>query len=367
MIVFPMEVRMILAFITALVVAWIMIPPIVKISRLKKLVALPNGRTSHDGAIPTLGGVAIFASVVIGSGLFMPDNYPGEFQFLVPAMVILFFIGLQDDVAGLQPRIKLAGQIISSLIAIIAADIRMTTLHGLFGINEISYIASILISLVIFIGVINAFNLVDGIDGLASGLGIVISIVFGVWLAMLGRTHYAIFSFALAGSLIAFYRFNVFSSKNKLFMGDTGSMLIGFMFAVMVVKVLCCQVDPDSFLHMKAFPVVAISLMILPVSDTLRVMTLRIVRGKSPFYADRTHCHHDLLNLGFSHRHASNIMVAGNLLLFFVALLLKNLPSFVLGVMMLGIGILACSLPKFWSRVILKQPAKVDVHLTLAE
>ena len=360
--VFPIDLQMLLGLLTALLVAWIIIPPVIGISRVKGLVAVPNGRTSHEGSVPTLGGVAIFASVVIGSGLFMSDTYPGEFQFLMPAMIVLFFIGLQDDMVGIDARKKLVGQIIAALIVILFGDLRMTTLHGILGFYEINYATSLIISLVIFVGLINAFNLVDGIDGLASGLGIVISIVFGIWLSMLGKEHYAVMAFALAGSLIAFYRFNVFSKTNKLFMGDTGSMLIGFIFAVLVIKLLCCTVEADSILHMKAFPVVAISLMIIPVSDTIRVMTFRMIRGRFPFSADRTHCHHDLLRLGFSHFMASNIMVAANLGLFLLALMLKNLPAFMLGIIMLAAGILVCSVPKIWLVLVLKQPEEPVVH-----
>jgi len=367
MVVFPIDFRMVLSLISAIVVSCLLIPPVVRISKDKHLVAMPNGRTSHDGAIPTLGGVVIYASIIIGAGLFMPNNLPGEFQYLIPALMILFFFGMQDDIAGIDPRKKLGGQIIASLILIIAANIRITTLHGLFGINEVPYAISVAISLIVFIGLINAFNLIDGIDGLASGLGIVISIVFGIWLAMLGAEHYAIWSFALAGSLLAFYRYNVFSKKHKLFMGDTGSMLIGFIFAIMAVKVLCCPVANDSYLYMKAFPAVVMSLMIIPISDTLRVMALRVTKGRSPFFADRTHCHHDLLRLGFSHWQASNIIVAANLGLFLMALALKNLPIFLLGIMILGAGIFACSVPGIWLKFVLKQPEEPIAHFTLSE
>ncbi len=360
--VFPIDFQMLLGLLTALLVSWVLIPPVIGISRVKGLVAVPNGRTSHEGSVPTIGGVAIFASVVIGSGLFMPDTYPGEFRFLMPALVILFFIGLQDDMVGIDARKKLAGQVIASLIVIIFGGLRMTTLHGLFGLYEINYATSAIISLVIFVGLINAFNLMDGIDGLTSGLGIVISIVFGIWLSMLGKEHYAVIAFALAGSLIAFYRFNVFSKKNKLFMGDTGSMIIGFIFAVLVIKLLCCTVEADSILHMKAFPVVAISLMIIPVSDTIRVMAFRMIRGRFPFSADRTHCHHDLLRLGFTHFMASNIIVATNLGLFLLALILKDLSPFVLGIIMLAAGILMCSMPKIWLVLVLKRPEETVVH-----
>ncbi|MFA6126220.1 MAG: MraY family glycosyltransferase [Bacteroidales bacterium] len=367
MTVFPIDYQMILSLATAIIVSCILIPPVVKLSKEKHLVALPNGRTSHEGAIPTLGGIAIYASITIGAGLFMPRNLPSEFQYLMPALIILFFFGMQDDIGGIDPKKKLGGQIVSSLILIIAANVRMTTLHGLFGIYEIDFVPSVLMSLVIFIGLINAFNLIDGIDGLASGLGIVIALVFGIWLALLGAKHYAVLSFALAGSLIAFYRFNVFSKKFKLFMGDTGSMLIGFMFATLAIKVLCCPISPESELYMKAFPAVVMSLVIIPVSDTLRVMAIRMMKGRFPFFADRTHCHHDLLRLGLSHWQASTAIVTANIGLFMIALVLKDLPIFLVGVLMLSAGILLCNVPRMWLKYVLKRPDEIITHLHLSE
>jgi UDP-GlcNAc:undecaprenyl-phosphate/decaprenyl-phosphate GlcNAc-1-phosphate transferase len=354
--------QMLLGLIAALGVSYFMIPPVVKICRAKNMVAMPNGRTSHNGAVPTVGGVAIFASTMIGTSLFMPKQLPSEMQFLVPAVIILFFIGLQDDMVGIKAWKKLIGQIIVSLIVIVAADVRMTTLHGLFGIFEINIVISYLISLVLFIGIINAFNLIDGIDGLASGLGIAIALVFGIWLSMLGKPHFAVLAWSLAGGLMAFYYFNVFSKKYKLFMGDTGSMLIGFIFATLVVKILCCTVEPGSFMYMKAFPVVAISLMILPIADTLRVMSMRILRGHSPFYADRTHCHHDLLRFGYNHLIASSLMVAANLTLFFIAYALKDLPAFMLGMIMLGAGVFICDVPRLVLKYILKRVEEPSAH-----
>ena len=357
------DLRLLLSFFTALAISVAVIPPVVRVSRTKGLVAMPNGRTSHDGAIPTIGGVAIFASVLLSAGCWLPGLYASEFQFITPAMVIIFFFGLKDDIVGINPRKKLVGQIIASLIVIMAADVRLTSLHGLLGFHDIAYVPSVLLTLLIFLAIINSFNLIDGIDGLASGLGIVISLVFGFWLTRLGKPHYAVFAYALAGSLVAFYRFNVYSKKFKLFMGDTGSMLIGFLFAILVLEIICCQVPAGSSLYMKAFPVVAISLMVIPIADTLRVMSLRIIRGKFPFSADRTHCHHDLLRLGFTHRHASTIMVGANLGLFLIALSLKNMPPFALGILMLAIGVIVCQVPAIWLRFVPGKSEQAEVVL----
>jgi len=282
-------------------------------------------------------------------------------------MVILFFFGIVDDLVGINPYKKLGGQVLASLIAIVVANVRMTTLHGLFGVGELPYLVSILISLFVFLAVINAFNLIDGIDGLASGLGIGISVVFGVWLAMLGRPAFAVLSFALTGSLIVFYWFNVFSKKNKVFMGDTGSMFIGFIFASLGIKIMCCPVTPTIDMSVNTIPVVVMSLMIIPISDTLRVIMLRILRGQFPFHADRSHCHHDLLRLGFSHRRASTILVMANMIVFFMALSIKTIHVFLLGVLVLSAGIFICSVPRLWLKLVLKQPEELDLHEDLHE
>ncbi|MDD4646089.1 MAG: MraY family glycosyltransferase [Bacteroidales bacterium] len=367
MIVFPANMEMVLCMIASLVVTGIMVPPIVRVCKAKGMVAIPNGRTSHQGAVPTLGGVSIFASILFASSLFMPEDSAGESHYLQPAMVILFFFGMLDDLVGINPYKKLGGQILASLIAIVAANVRMTTLHGLFGVSELPYLVSVLISLFIFLAVINAFNLIDGIDGLASGLGIGISVVFGVWLTMLGRPAFAVLSFALTGSLIVFYGFNVFGKKNKIFMGDTGSMFIGFIFATLGIKIMCCPVSPTIDMSISTIPVVVMSLMIIPIADTLRVIILRILRGQFPFHADRSHCHHDLLRLGFSHRRASTILVIANMVVFFMAISIKTIPVCLLGVLVLSAGIFICSVPRLWLKFVLKRPEEADCHQDLHE
>lgn len=353
---------MILAFLAALMVSYIAIPPIVRVSKAKRLGALPNGRTSHVGVIPTLGGVAIFAAVTIGGSLFLKQDFPRELQYVLPAMVILFFFGMKDDLVGLSPTKKMAGQMIASLFIILAADVRIVSLHGLFGFNEIPYGISVVLSFVVFVALINAFNLVDGIDGLASGLGIFVSVVLGVWLFSLDRPDYATFAFATAGSLLPFYFFNVFSKENKLFMGDTGSQLLGLLFSTFAVKILWCPIAPDSSLFLKAMPAVVMAVMIIPIADTIRVMTLRIANGRSPFYADRNHFHHGLLALGMTHWQASTTVILTNFSLFVVAWLLRNTSVLMLGILIMSLGIIACSVPTLLLRYQIIDRKKVPGH-----
>lgn len=358
----PINQSMVLAFLTALVVSYVAIPPIVKVSKAKRLGAAENGRTSHIGIIPTLGGIAIFAAVTIGGSLFLQQDYPREFQYILPATVLLFFFGIKDDLMGLKPMKKLTGQTLASLFIIIAADVRITNFNGLLGFNEIPYGISLVVTFVIFIGLINAFNLIDGIDGLASGLGIFVSLVLGIWLFKLGQANYSIFAFATAGGLIPFYFFNVFSKDKKLFMGDTGSQLLGLLFATFAVKILWCPVDPANPNYVPGLPVVVMAVMIIPIADTMRVMFLRILRGKSPFSADRNHFHHGLLTLGHNHWRASTTVILVNVALFSLAWILRQMPVLLLGFIILGLGIIICEIPYLLLRYKIVDRKKVPGH-----
>lgn len=362
--VLPIEYRLVLGLITGFLVSLIMIPPIVKVSHAKKLGAVPNGRTSHQGQIPALGGIAIFGAVVLGTALFMENIAFSEYRYIFSALVIVFFIGLKDDLVSLSWKKKLVIEIFAALLVIVLADVRISTFHGMIGIGALPYWFSILFSVFVFIALINCFNLLDGIDGLASGMGIFISMTFGIWLFQLGSYNYAILAFSLAGGLFAFYGFNVFGKKYKLFMGDTGSLLLGFLFSVLSIKILCCEVAPSHPLYMKAFPAVVMSVMILPIIDTLRVFTVRIIHGKSPFEADRTHLHHVFLRLGFSHFHASSIIIGMNAVLFILTFSIKDLNAFLVAGILFSSALVVNLVPCFLLRYFKSEKAKSPMELT---
>jgi UDP-N-acetylmuramyl pentapeptide phosphotransferase/UDP-N-acetylglucosamine-1-phosphate transferase len=354
---------MVLGFITGLLVALVAIPPIVRVSIAKKLVAVPNGRTSHNGHIPALGGVAIFASVILGTTLFITNDNNAEFRYIIAGLVIIFFTGLKDDLVNLGWLKKLASEIIAALLVVVLADVRITTFHGMIGIDTLSYGVSVAFSLFVFIALINCFNLLDGIDGLASGMGIFISFIFGLWLNWLGYDNFAVLSFSLAGALACFYAFNVFGRKYKLFMGDSGSLLLGFLFAVLAIKILCCEMAPGDPHYMKAFPSVVMGVMILPIMDTLRVFTVRILSGKSPFHADRTHLHHIFLELGFNHFQASTILILMNAVLFGITVLIRNWNGFVVAAILFSLALFASLVPQYFAqRKSGKQETKILQH-----
>jgi len=290
-------------------------------------MANPNGRTSHYNPTPNLGGVAIFAGVIISSVVFTGITTAHELKYIIAAMLIIFFVGLKDDLHPMIAYKKFIGQTIAVLFILVPGDFHLNSLHDLFGIDGLSYIVSLLITYILFLALINSFNLIDGIDGLSSGIGILTSIFFGIVFLMGNHMAYAVMSFILASSLIAFFYYNVFSKKNKIFLGDTGAMLIGLILAIFAVRFLNFESDSTFLSKSQAAPAVLLCVLIVPLFDTARVFILRILRGKSPFEADRTHIHHRLLDLSGTHLKASTIILLVNMIFIAIALILRNINT----------------------------------------
>ncbi|MFA5815628.1 MAG: MraY family glycosyltransferase [Bacteroidales bacterium] len=322
--------------------SFIAIPVIVRISKAKGLMDKPNDRTSHNGSIPCLGGVAIFAGVILGSTLLMPpDHVDDPLRYIIAATFILFFIGQKDDIIGISWTKKLIAEILSSLILIVLGNLRFTTLFGLGGIHEIPMWASFVITLVVFVGIINAFNLIDGIDGLASGTGIMTSFFMGSWMYGIGEHGMAVLAWSLTGSLVPFFYFNVFGKKNKLFMGDTGSLVIGLLTALFAVVICGKELPVNHPLYMKAAPSVVIAILIYPLFDLVRVVILRLINGRSPFVADRNHIHHLFLAAGFSHRRSAFYILILNAMAITWALVFRNSSILFLGLTLLAASIIS--------------------------
>ena len=284
------------------------IPVIIKISRLKNLMADPGERSSHVTKTPTLGGVAIFASTLIS--YFLWEN-PDEGQIIhlsISAIVILFFLGVKDDILVLSPKKKMFVQVAVSGIVVILADLRIENLFGIFGVNEIPYILSLPLTVFIFIALINAINLIDGIDGLAGGIGMIAGGMFGLWFYLNGHFALACLASSMAGSLAGFLRFN-YSKTSKIFMGDTGSLIVGFLLTMFALKFIQLNIEyrfnPNASF---SAPILAIVVLIVPIFDTLRVFIVRLKDKKSPFIGDRNHLHHLLIDSGLSHFQTSVIL-----------------------------------------------------------
>ena len=319
-----------ISILFSFLVTAVAIPSIVRVSIVRNLMANPNGRTSHFNPTPNLGGVAIFAGVIVSSVVFTGITTAHELKYIIAAMLIIFFVGLKDDLVPLVAYKKFLGQSIAILFILVPGDFHLSSLHGLFGIEELSYPLSLIVTYILFLALINSFNLIDGIDGLASGVGILTSLFFGVVFLLDNHLAYAVMSFILASSLIAFFYFNVFSVKNKIFLGDTGAMLIGLLLAIFAVRFLNFENDTLFLSQSQSGMAVILCVLIVPIFDTARVFILRILRGQSPFEADRTHIHHRLLELSGTHIKATSIILSVNVIFIAMALLLRNINTLVL-------------------------------------
>lgn len=276
------------------------------------LLDVPDERSSHKISTPFLGGIAIFGGTFLSVILWLPFSNLVELKYILGAYLIIFMLGARDDVEPLTPFVKMMGQLLVSCILVFGAGIRLTSFYGMFGIWEITYMASIVITLFTIIVIINAVNLIDGIDALCSSFGLLAMSTFGIWFYLTGNVEYAILAAALAGALVAFLRFNY--PPAKIFMGDTGSLFIGLTCAIMAIHFIEANGSTqNSDMQFASAPAIAMAILILPLSDLLRVFLLRIIEGSSPFSPDRKHIHHILNDLGFSHAKTTLILILWNL------------------------------------------------------
>ena len=303
------------------------IPALIRVSFAKHLYDTPNERKVSKLVVPTLGGVSIFIGFII-STIIASDGYNfGELKYLIAAVIIMFFIGLKDDLMDISARKKLFAQLATALILIILGDFRFTNLHGAFGLHEISYASSFFLTMFAMIALINAINLIDGIDGLASGVGIVISSVFGTWFLLTGHYEYGITSFSLTGTLVAFFLFNVFGKRNKIFMGDTGSLILGVIIVILAIKFNEFSINQAGPYAILSAPVISVAILIVPIIDTLRVFFIRLSEKRSPFSPDMNHIHHKMLKLGKSHLSATLTIVFFNIVFIGFAISLSRIVS----------------------------------------
>lgn len=327
-----------MGFLMAFGLTWFIIPSVVNISRLKNLTDTPNGRTSHFKATPTLGGIAVFVALVLSTVIFAGTYFKFELKYIISGLIVVFFIGIKDDILIIDPYKKMAGQIFAVILIAVFAGIRITSLYGLFHIGQLPYVASILLTVFVFIVIVNGFNLIDGIDGLASGIGILTSSVFGIWFWINGHMACTILSFSFVGTLAAFFYFNVFSKKNKIFLGDTGSMIIGFVMGVLACRFLQLEFVSQEVAKIPSAPTVVCGVLIVPLFDSLRVFILRVKQGKSPFKADRQHIHHRLLQMGCTHLQATLILVSVNLFFIVLSFFLRGIGIIWLMAVILGLA-----------------------------
>lgn len=307
------------------VIGLISMPLVVEIARKKHFVVRPNKRTCHSGEIPNIGGVNICFSFLLTFMLFELNSLQ-ESQYLLIGVFVIVIVGLVDDILVLSPLSKLIGEIFAGVVLIGFADIRISHLHGLFGVTEMGILTSYGISFFLLLAIINALNLIDGVDGLASGLGILYCASFATYFLLTGETAWAILGICLIGSLAVFFIYNVFGKKQKIFLGDSGSLLLGYVMTAFVFRVMemnAYHLVPDS-LHMNATPMVALAILTIPMFDMARVSLTRILHGTSPFQADRNHIHHLLLQTGLNHLQTTCVLLSMSLVFIGLAIVGRN-------------------------------------------
>ncbi len=288
-------------------------PSLIKVAKMKHLVDEPSeDRKVHRKSIPTIGGIMIFAGTIIAFSLFFPTERVGfafgiedsvhSYQYIIASLFILFFVGTKDDIIGFSPTKKLIAHLLVGGILVFMGDFRITNLQGMFGLEmELPFAVSAVFSIFVYIVVVNAVNLIDGVDGLAAGVGFIASVAFAFWNFYIGHFPFAILAVSLAGALLAFLVFNF--NPAKIFMGDSGSLTIGLIMYVLAIGMIEQRgVTEDLIFTSISRPVLAMAILAYPLLDTIRVFTLRAIKGTSPFSADRNHLHHHLLDLGLGHR-----------------------------------------------------------------
>lgn len=323
------EYNIIGATLLSFLLSIVIIPSLINIAEIRHLYDSTNDRKSHTGSIPNLAGIAIFGSFVISFCIFGLFN-EHEIKYLLGALCFVFMIGAKDDIVELTPYKKFIGQFIAATLVVYLGDVRLTSFYGILGITQLPIYFSIAFSIVTIVFIINAFNLIDGVNWLAGGVSLVVSLSFGSWFYLHGYYDYAIMAACLFGAIVAFLKFN--HSPAKIFLGDSGSLSLGLLTATMAIEFIefsASQVHTSKHIlfYVTSGPAIAIAILIIPIYDTLRVFTLRILKGKSPFSPDRNHHHHRLLDLGFSHEQTSAILVTTNLVFIFITYQLQFLRS----------------------------------------
>ncbi len=311
----------ILSLSIAFTVTYLSIPVIIFVANIKKLYDVPDARKIHDTPIPSLGGLGIYSGFVIASLTIINFSQAAEFQYFFAAFFVIFFLGLKDDILDITPIKKFIGQVGAAFLIIYKGNVQIQSMHGFLGYEQLPPMASLVFTYLTVIVIINSFNLIDGVDGLASSLALMAAIIFGAYFYAAGLLPYAILSFATAGSLIAFLIFNF--QPAKIFMGDTGSLLLGVINAILVIKFINVANLPDNKVPIMAAPAVGFSILMIPLLDTLRVFGIRIGHRRSPFSPDRNHIHHILLDRGWSHKTITITIVCVNLAAIYIVYMLR--------------------------------------------
>ncbi len=289
-------------FWAGFVVTYYLTPVVIQVVKVKRLFEKLSERSSHTVHVPSFGGVVFYVVFIIAISIAEQFFVTGRAVYLVPAATIMFVVGLKDDLTGISPFNKIIAQIIATTLLFLSTDFQIQNLHGFLGLYHASPLLVVPLSYAVVIFFINAFNLIDGIDGLASSLGAFYFTAFGFIFYYLNDWTFLSVSICMVGMFIAFLRYNL-STDKKIFMGDTGSLFIGFILVAFVIHLMASDFTDRLYLKNANFGVFLIALLFVPVLDSIRVFVARAAEGRSPFSPDRNHIHHILMDrFALTHR-----------------------------------------------------------------
>ena len=291
------------SLVIALVAVGFMHPHIVRIAKLKQIVDKPNARKLQKEPVAILGGVLVFFGIILSTAILDMVGDCSSLFVVIAAMMIMLYTGTMDDILNLRPSTRFVSQIFAVCLLIFAGDYGLDNLHGLWGVWGLPRAVAVPLTIFACVGIINALNLIDGVDGLSSGFCIMASLIFGtVFLRSGSSLALGVLAFSTVGALIPFFMHNVFGLRSKMYIGDGGTLVMGVVMSVFVMRTVQSAQIGQLF-DTRGLSVVAFTLAVLsiPVFDTVRVMCMRMLRGQSPFHPDKTHLHHLFIEMGNSH------------------------------------------------------------------
>ncbi|MBP7244237.1 MAG: undecaprenyl/decaprenyl-phosphate alpha-N-acetylglucosaminyl 1-phosphate transferase [Bacteroidia bacterium] len=314
----------------------ILIPCWIKVCAKWNLYEQTDDRKQHRSNIPTMGGISIFAGIFLSSLIFVQNSSSYNFNIIYGAMFLLFLTGFFDDLIELSPLKKVIFQFVVSIL-VIAAGFRIESGFGLFLVGDLPLVISYGATIFFIIAITNALNLIDGLDGLAGSITLVTSLIFGFLFYQVGDVSMTLLSMSVCGAVFGFLFYNFHPAK--IFMGDTGSLVLGFLLAIQAIA-LMQHYSHDVTSIPALSPIVIIAALFVPAYDVLRVSVIRVLTGYSPFHPDRNHVHHMILGQGFGKRMTTLIITGFNLLFVAVALLFPQMDINIFLIVAMCLGML---------------------------
>jgi len=316
---------------------------LIKLLMQLNLFDSPGHHKIHSNYKPSLGGVAILLGPIISLLLGLPFLQWVALKYFFISLLLMFFIGLRDDILALTPRQKLYSQFLPVILLVVLNQTTLNSTYGLLDLSQIPLPIAWALTIFTLIILTNAYNLIDGLDGLAGTIGVIVLATFGSWFYFEGNNSISLIALAFAGALLAFLFFNW--QPSKIFMGDTGALMIGFLLSYLAIYFINENYRlPDGHpLKFQGSIATAVCVVIIPVFDTLRVIILRLRQGQSPFHADRNHLHHQFINIGFTHANAVLSIASINISMIVLAWLLRKQND----LLILGIVFAICLIINF--------------------